>query len=61
MFVNQRNRNLLDFEYLRILESMIKLGLYKFEKDLICIIDPLIHLLDGSLDLYNKEEIDYYN
>jgi len=58
--VDKKDKNLLDLEYLRILESMIKLGLYKLEKDLISLIDPLVSLLDGSLDLYSKEQIDHY-
>jgi hypothetical protein len=36
---------------------MIKLGFYKLESELIAIVDPLINLLDGSLDFYSPEEV----
>jgi hypothetical protein len=39
---------------------MIKLGFYRKESELISILDPLINLLDGSLDFYSLEELNYH-
>jgi len=44
------------FEALNIIETMIELGFYKNETELIEVTDPLITLLDGSLDFYSVEE-----
>jgi len=55
-----REFNLLNFQYLRVLESMIKLGFYKLESELIYILEPLINLLDGSLDFYSPEEVNIF-
>jgi inositol 1,4,5-triphosphate receptor type 1 len=38
-------------ELLGLVEAMVKLGFYNDEDDLILVIDPLISLLDGSLDI----------
>ena len=38
-------------ELLGVVDAMVKLGFYKDEQDLILIVDPLIQLLDGSLDV----------
>ena len=43
-------------EALQIIETMIGLGFYTNEDELIKITDPLIDLLDGSLDFYDQEE-----
>lgn len=39
---------------------MINLGFYKSEDELLKIMNPLINLLDGSLDFYSKEEVEFY-
>jgi hypothetical protein len=39
---------------------MIKLGFYKTEDELFEILDPLIKILDGSLDFYTKDEAEHY-
>lgn len=38
-------------ELLGLVEAMVKLGFYNDEDDLIQVVDPLISLLDGSLDI----------
>jgi hypothetical protein len=43
-------------EALKVIETMISLGFYSNEKELIQIMDPLITLLDGSLDFYDEDE-----
>jgi hypothetical protein len=43
-------------EALKVIETMITLGFYSNEKELINIMDPLITLLDGSLDFYDDDE-----
>ena len=57
IYAYEVTKNLLNFQYLRVLENMIKLGFYKMESELISILDPLINLLDGSLDFYSPEEV----
>ena len=41
---------------LRILETMIELGFYKDEKELIDVTSPLILILSGVTDYYSFEE-----
>lgn len=48
--------NLFMIEALKVIETMITLGFYSNEKELINIMDPLITLLDGSLDFYDDDE-----
>jgi hypothetical protein len=43
-------------EVLHIVESMIKLGFYNNEKELLLILEPIISLLDGSNDFTSPEE-----
>jgi hypothetical protein len=38
-------------ELLGLVDAMMRLGFYNDEDDLITIVDPLISLLDGSLDI----------
>jgi hypothetical protein len=38
-------------QLLGVVEAMTRLGFYTDEDDLILIVDPLISLLDGSLDI----------
>lgn len=38
-------------EILDLVEYMLKLGFYNDEDELITMVDPLITLLDGSLDI----------
>lgn len=42
---------------LGLVEAMVRLGFYVNEDDLIQIIDPLISLLDGSLDIIDIEQL----
>jgi hypothetical protein len=42
---------------LGVVEAMIRLGFYIDEDDLILIVDPLISLLDGSLDILDMEQL----
>ncbi len=44
-------------EMLGVVEAMIRLGFYIDEDDLILIVDPLISLLDGSLDILDMEQL----
>jgi hypothetical protein len=48
--------NLFMLEALKIIETMIGLGFYWSEDELISIVNPLITLLDGSLDFYDPME-----
>ena len=43
-------------EILKLIETMLDLGFYTKEQEIIQIIDPLITLLDGTLDFYEEEE-----
>jgi hypothetical protein len=36
---------------------MLRLGFYNDEDDLITVIDPLISLLDGSLDIIDQDQL----
>jgi hypothetical protein len=36
---------------------MLRLGFYSDEDDLITVIDPLISLLDGSLDVIDQDQM----
>ena len=36
---------------------MVRLGFYNDEDDLILVIDPLISLLDGSLDIIDQDQL----
>ena len=49
------------YEALKIIECMIRLGFYTTEKELIEVTDPLIQLLDGSLDFYSEAEEEAWN
>lgn len=44
-------------ELLGLVEAMVKLGFYNDEEDLIQIVDPLISLLDGSLDIIDQDQM----
>ena len=44
------------FQVLNIIDAMVRLGFYNNEKELKAMADPLITLLDGSLDFFSKEE-----
>jgi inositol 1,4,5-triphosphate receptor type 1 len=44
-------------ELLGLVEAMVKLGFYGDEDDLILVVDPLISLLDGSLDIIDQEQL----
>lgn len=43
-------------QILNIIDAMVRLGFYESEKELKSMADPLITLLDGSLDFFSKEE-----
>jgi len=43
-------------EILKLIETMLDLGFYTKEQEIIQIMDPLITLLDGTLDFYEEEE-----
>lgn len=43
-------------EILKLIETMLDLGFYDKQQEIIQIMDPLITLLDGSLDFYEEEE-----
>jgi len=54
--VYETDFNLFMIEVLKVIETMITLGFYTNEKELINIMDPLITLLDGSLDFFDEDE-----
>ena len=40
-----------------LVDAMVRLGFYNDEDDLILVIDPLISLLDGSLDIIDQDQL----
>ncbi len=44
-------------ELLGLVDAMVRLGFYNDEDDLINVIDPLISLLDGSLDIIDQDQL----
>jgi len=48
-------------QLLGIVEAMVRLGFYLDEDDLITVIDPLISLLDGSLDILDIDQLNRDN
>lgn len=48
--------NTFTLEVLKILEKMIILGFYKNEQELIEILNPIIYMLDGSMDFTSQME-----
>lgn len=44
-------------EVLGLIDAMVKLGFYNDEDDLIKVVDPMISLLDGSLDVIDKDQM----
>jgi hypothetical protein len=43
-------------QVLNIIDAMVRLGFYENEKELKSMADPMITLLDGSLDFFSREE-----
>ena len=43
-------------QLLGLIDAMMRLGFYNDEDDLITVIDPLISLLDGSLDIIDQQD-----
>ena len=54
----ESEENLYMLEALRILETMIELGFYQSEKELIDMSGPLISILNGIYDYYAPDEIE---
>lgn len=48
-------------ELLTLVDAMFRLGFYTDEDDLIRVVDPLISLLDGSLDIIDIEQMQQKN
>jgi hypothetical protein len=44
-------------QLLGLVDAMVRLGFYEDEDDLILVIDPLISLLDGSLDIIDQDQM----
>jgi hypothetical protein len=44
------------FAVLKLTEALITFGFYKTEDELIQVLDPMITLMDGSLDPTNEDE-----
>ena len=49
--------NELMLEMLRVVETMIGLGFYNSNEELIEVTKPLLQILDGSFDFHNEEEM----
>ena len=49
--------NELMLEMLRVVETMIGLGFYNSNEELIEVAKPLLQILDGSFDFHNEEEM----
>ena len=56
LIANQVEYNLLMLEMLRVIETMIGLGFYNSNEELIEVTKPLIQILNGQFDLMNEEE-----
>lgn len=54
--VYEADFNLFLLEALNIIETMVSLGFYTTETELVNIVQSLITLLDGSLDFYDRYE-----
>jgi hypothetical protein len=54
--VYEADFNLFLLEALKIIETMIALGFYTSESEIVTIVRCLITLLDGSLDFYDPYE-----
>ena len=54
VYETEENKFLL--EALRVIQTMIELGFYTSEKELIEVTSPLIHILNGISDYYSPEE-----
>ena len=54
VYETEENKFLL--EALRVIETMIELGFYRTEQELIEVTSPLIHILNGTSDYYSPEE-----
>ena len=52
----QTDFNLLMLEALRVLETMIGLGFFETEQELIEVTNPLILILNGTTDYYSEDE-----
>jgi hypothetical protein len=48
-------------QLLGLVDAMVRLGFYNDEDDLILVIDPLISLLDGSLDIIDPDQLTQKN
>ena len=61
LIANQVEYNLLMLEMLRVIETMIGLGFYNSNEELIEVTKPLIQILNGQFDLMNEEEEEQYH
>ena len=52
------DENLLTLQILYLAEAMVRFGFYQTEQELSQMVDPLITMLDGTLDLTTEEEED---
>ena len=56
LIANQVEHNLLVLEMLRLIETMISLGFYSSNEELIEVTKPLIQILNGNFDLSDEAE-----
>ena len=57
LIASQVEFNELMLEMLRVIETMIGLGFYNSNEELIEVTKPLLQILDGSFDFHNEEEM----
>ena len=57
LIASQVEFNELMLEMLRVVETMIGLGFYNSNEELIEVTKPLLQILDGSFDFHNEEEM----
>ena len=56
LIANQVEHNILMLEILRVIETMIGLGFYESNEELIEVTKPLIQILNGNFDLSDETE-----
>ena len=61
LIANQVEFNELMLKILCVVETMVGLGFYNSNEELIEVTKPLIQILNGQFDLHSEEEMEQYN
>lgn len=60
LIASQVEFNQLVLEILRVIETMIGLGFYNSNEELIEVVAPLIQLINGQFDFHTEDELEQY-